>query len=997
MPTYATHPLQPPRSRFAIALIAGLVLWAGPRAWAQVAPPPAAVPGAQPSTPTPAAVDSLVPTVLTVEGGGTLGVYEGGLTWALLESFRQRRVLRGADSVQIPAGRRDALRRFRRVDLRAVTGASAGSINAYLAAVDWCRLGPSEPLRESDFWLAWISLGLPELLPGRGQPGSDEKAIFTRNHFDSDVLSELHRRWDRRSSSDWSAGCHVDFAAPMTRVFADTIQLAKVLIARNQRYAAAFRITSPTGDARGPVFVNSPQSQASLHLLGRMLNLRTDSIDSPQISRTRAEDVIKASSGYPLAFQPYRVPACIERNARGGCAKVDSTTRFMDGGVFDNGPVTLGYGLLAASEAVAGEPAHEARLLYVSPDRRRRHDDRVDVFTAAASARDAEGKPEGLEAAALLLRNAVPSARQYELQVASRLIPSDIASRGHLSAFEREIARLRADSTATSTRMLALDAAQVRSRHDVDSLRILLVSCAMFPGTCTSPSDTDAARFVRSSRFPQVAQDSITRDSLLARYGAIRPAESVTAPLDIGIVPQGATTAPLVFHGDERTSSAAVTILDSLILGNSRWHPLTSSSLGGFAGVLGRPLREYDFLVGVYDGLSFMAELGTPDAIRPDSAVVLRRERLRGYLNPPSLVPLDTLSLEVLHLLFVSEFYPDSMPSDAEFFRTRRASGVRAETVRQWGVLQIARAMAARMRDTTSVIDCASRRDGRERAICERRLGRLLAMKDTLPKIDCTDGGALEQMSCNQGLLHLFTSLNKVEGVSRADSNNLYFRDFLDDPVSGMDGVASDFLWRLETTTDKEASTRIMLVALNAYYFAGNDRARKDWDAGTSLPPHLHGWSVLYLAVPSSIGGNLMGINPWVEWTPRWHASRDLAVVLPLRYLDAQVDLPDLAYAGRRGQVLGGVRLEAKLAGVLRPWLNTASVGADYVRRTAGRPYPRPLAFHASITPLLGKLRITAQGRPHGIPFSGERGGILWLFGVGDLNGDLYWLSKSLF
>jgi hypothetical protein len=188
-----------------------------------------------------------------------------------------------------------------------------------------------------------------------------------------------------------------------------------------------------------------------------------------------------------------------------------------------------------------------------------------------------------------------------------------------------------------------------------------------------------------------------------------------------------------------------------------------------------------------------------------------------------------------------------------------------------------------------------------------------------------------------------------------------------------------------------------MLVALNAYYFAGNDRARKDWDAGTSLPPHLHGWSVLYLAVPSSIGGNLMGINPWVEWTPRWHASRDLAVVLPLRYLDAQVDLPDLAYAGRRGQVLGGVRLEAKLAGVLRPWLNTASVGADYVRRTAGRPYPRPLAFHASITPLLGKLRITAQGRPHGIPFSGERGGILWLFGVGDLNGDLYWLSKSLF
>src|SRR3954470_14868037 len=32
---------------------------------------------------------------LTVEGGGTLGAYEAGLTWALVEIFRQRRMLAG--------------------------------------------------------------------------------------------------------------------------------------------------------------------------------------------------------------------------------------------------------------------------------------------------------------------------------------------------------------------------------------------------------------------------------------------------------------------------------------------------------------------------------------------------------------------------------------------------------------------------------------------------------------------------------------------------------------------------------------------------------------------------------------------------------------------------------------------------------------------------------------------------------------------------------------
>src|SRR4051794_37956577 len=47
------------------------------------------------------------PVVLTIEGGGSLGVYEGGLVWTLVELFRQqRRVHNGLPTELTPTGRR---------------------------------------------------------------------------------------------------------------------------------------------------------------------------------------------------------------------------------------------------------------------------------------------------------------------------------------------------------------------------------------------------------------------------------------------------------------------------------------------------------------------------------------------------------------------------------------------------------------------------------------------------------------------------------------------------------------------------------------------------------------------------------------------------------------------------------------------------------------------------------------------------------------------------
>src|SRR5437867_6883462 len=79
---------------------------------------------------------------LTISGGVSLGSYEAGLTWAIV------RYLRASDRV---------------TDLVAVTGASAGAINALMAAVMWCE-EPSETHDEHPdsnlFHDLWSSVGI---------------------------------------------------------------------------------------------------------------------------------------------------------------------------------------------------------------------------------------------------------------------------------------------------------------------------------------------------------------------------------------------------------------------------------------------------------------------------------------------------------------------------------------------------------------------------------------------------------------------------------------------------------------------------------------------------------------------------------------------------------------------------------------------------------------------------------------------------------------------
>ena len=134
---------------------------------------------------------------LTVRGGVSLGAYEGGINWALL------RVLEGDPNAS----------------LTTVTGASAGNINAFLSAVEWCQSparSAAESPRDNLFWKAWIPVGIHGLFP-RGQPKgyAPGDGLFARGAF---APAEATLRQALDDGTRFPAGCPLTVGVTVTRI-----------------------------------------------------------------------------------------------------------------------------------------------------------------------------------------------------------------------------------------------------------------------------------------------------------------------------------------------------------------------------------------------------------------------------------------------------------------------------------------------------------------------------------------------------------------------------------------------------------------------------------------------------------------------------------------------------------------------------------------------------------------------------------------------------------
>jgi len=342
-----------------------------------------------------------VSALLTISGGISLGSYEAGVNWGLLELFK----LTAHDSIR----RAWNLPRY---ELKAMAGASAGNINGFLAAIEWCRTREPTAPEQSLFWKIWVRTGFDQLFPltRYNQPDSTH-ALFSRRYFQRVLFDTIRAAMRDAPPSDALDGCSIPVGVTITKLTPGEIPISRGIDAVTQRYAAAVLVNRRGRTLR---FRAPPAELLGGGRLGALVLLPDcdGAIDPNDVF-----SLVEASSAFPGAFSP--VSLRHEPSLGTGCDTwPGNAALFSDGGLFDNNPIDLVAGIYAdAIWKQRDRPDSNALLVFIDPDALRGR--------LADVAKQREREPPatgGISALLDLFAGAVPAARQYEMQAFGRLL-----------------------------------------------------------------------------------------------------------------------------------------------------------------------------------------------------------------------------------------------------------------------------------------------------------------------------------------------------------------------------------------------------------------------------------------------------------------------------------------------------------------------------------------------------------------------------------------------
>src|SRR5712691_10399951 len=325
---------------------------------------------------------------LTISGGVSLGSYEAGLNWAVVRFLRLREREFNDPRALLPS---------RRPNLVAVTGASAGSINALLAAVLWCEADDSTRNASVDGNLlrdAWLGVSLDALLPDDPAAYRPDDGVLASAAL-GPLIADVRREVFNPGTLRFRPGCARPVGITLTRARPE------------QREAAGLRASSQRAvlpmvlevDGAGRVRMRRqhlPDRDATESVLA--LAEMPDPL-GPYLDPESVMQALLASAAFPLAFGPRTLcecaPSCEDdevptsancpgpdpAHPSGGksCAAQSMLQagselrvcrrRFVDGGVFDNAPV--GLAIEQAEASVRPRLFHPVTYVFIDPDVRR--------------------------------------------------------------------------------------------------------------------------------------------------------------------------------------------------------------------------------------------------------------------------------------------------------------------------------------------------------------------------------------------------------------------------------------------------------------------------------------------------------------------------------------------------------------------------------------------------------------------------------------------------
>lgn len=322
---------------------------------------------------------------LTVSGGVSLGAYEAGYLYYLTEVAK------------LPAN-------HRAIDLKLVTGASAGNINALFTILALCSKPQPNP-QKSVFWDTWIRLGARELFraPLPTDPPDNGHGAFSRGALLS-IAGSLEQVFRQGIDKD----CDKVLAVSTTRLKSAEVTLRDGFKVPRQEEKFVVRIRG-RGPGRAPLVTNYVDPSSALPL--PMLPFPVDQTSPDEQLKTFAllRDLLLASAAFPVAFPPQPLPHCLTPGRRqistpsavpSPLASVTTpmppsseprgaptecgdwpifTEDFIDGGVFDNTPLRLADTLSSrldstgswrplGAPATTGAERFQGGFLFIDPD-----------------------------------------------------------------------------------------------------------------------------------------------------------------------------------------------------------------------------------------------------------------------------------------------------------------------------------------------------------------------------------------------------------------------------------------------------------------------------------------------------------------------------------------------------------------------------------------------------------------------------------------------------
>lgn len=333
--------------------------------------------------------------VLTISGGISLGAYEAGYNWAFVRYIKDNRI----ESAEPH-------------NLLAVTGASAGNVNAFLTAISWCADDTfADTVDDNLFRKVWTNISWERLMPAEGLsckdytkryfdgfdqlqstaqealtsiacadgqvPYRSDDGIVTRNAFynlERLVAEALQKKQFRPS-------CELPLGITITRLNPATLSI-KELKVKSQRFAATFRArSSGMNESSGTLaFIADGLRDESI---GNYLTLVAEDESGtipvalppvrPPPGTSSLFDLIEASAAFPAAFGHKRLSYCEDASTSvyegakytcvpGPTSRVVSAT-FFDGGLFDNVPLGVARSLVTqrSSRVAVSQPGADVQ------------------------------------------------------------------------------------------------------------------------------------------------------------------------------------------------------------------------------------------------------------------------------------------------------------------------------------------------------------------------------------------------------------------------------------------------------------------------------------------------------------------------------------------------------------------------------------------------------------------------------------------------------------